>query len=418
MALQTEVDMTIDPISAEYLSLAFALESHVEGLVDAYYGPPEPRERTEQRSQEPQTIAADVAALRREVEASAYPARRKAYLDVQLRAMETLGRKLSGEPIAYREEVRACFDIEAQSTPETVFDAAIAELDRLLPGSGSVAERRQAWQQQFEVTPEVARRMIDRIAVEARTRTAALIELPVDETVAFELVSDKPWSGYNWYLGQARSRVECNTDLPIRANSLVGLICHEAYPGHHTEHALKEQHLFVERGWGEHAMCLVAAPECVISEGIATLAPEIIFGTDAATWAAAEIYPLAGRDGDPEREQQVAAAGRALRALGANAALLLHEEGTDPEEVVRYMMRYGLSTEREARQSLRFISDPLWRAYVWTYHVGRDLLERWIEGGDRQARFRTLLTEQVYPSLIERWIAEERTAQGDYPRPM
>lgn len=410
--------MTIDSISTEYLSLAFALESHVEGLVDAYYGPAEPRERSEKRSREPRTIAADVATLRREVETSAYPERRKAYLDAQLRAMETLARKLSGEQISYREEVRACFDIEAQPTPEAVFDAAIAELDRLLPGSGSVAERRQAWQRQFEVTPEVAHRMIGRIADEARTRTAALVQLPADETVAFELVSDKPWSGYNWYLGHARSRVECNTDLPIRANTLLSLICHEAYPGHHTEHALKEQHLFVERGWGEHAMCLVAAPECVISEGIATLAPDIIFGGDAATWAAAEIYPLAGLQGDPERELQVAAAGRAIRALGANAALLLHEEGADPEEVVRYMMRYGLSTEREARQSLRFISDPLWRAYVWTYHVGRDILERWLEGGDRTARFRTLLTEQVYPSLVESWSAEERTPRENYPRPM
>jgi hypothetical protein len=98
----------------------------------------------------------------------------------------------------------------------------------------------------------------------------------------------------------------------------------------------------------------------------------------------------------------------------ANAAILLHEQQADPEEVVRYLMRYSLSTEREARQRLRFISDPLWRAYIFTYYAGRTLLERWLRRGDQRARYRTLLTEQVYPSLIEGWtIEEERTCVRD-----
>ena len=408
--------MTIDAISSEYLSLAFALEQHVEGFVDAYYGPPEPREHGRGRPSDPAAILADIRALRREVSASEYPDRRKAYLDAQLRGMETVARKAAGEELSYGEEVRGCFDVEPAHTPESVFEQATAELDALLPGTGTIAERRDAWQRRYEVAPDVARQMIDRIAAEARARTARLVRLPEHESVEFALVSDKPWSGYNWYLGGARSLVECNTDLPIRAHTLVGLICHEAYPGHHTEHSLKEQHLFMERGWGEHATCLTGAPECVISEGIATLAPDIIFDGDAAAWAAAEIYPMAGIVGEPEREQRIASAGRALRALGANAALLLHEHGADPEEVVRYIRRYGLSTEREARQSLRFISTPLWRAYVFTYHAGRDLLARWLEQGDRADGFRTLLTEQVYPSLIEECIEEDLSARPQNAR--
>ena len=112
---------------------------------------------------------------------------------------------------------------------------------------------------------------------------------------------------------------------------------------------------------------------------------------------------MAGIVGEPEREQRIAAAGRALRSVGANGALLLHDQRADPEEVVQYMMRYGLSTEREARQRLRFISSPQASAYVFTYHVGRDLLADWLAQGDRTERFRTLLIEQVYPSLIEDW---------------
>lgn len=400
------IAMSIDTISTRYIGLAFDLEQHVEGFVDAYFGPAELRHNGPARP--PQEIVADIAALRRDVQASDYPLRRKGYLEVQLRAMETTARRLAGEPFAYRDEVRLLFDIEPHFTPETVFEAAIAELDELLPGTGSVIERMEAWKQRFEVPPALAGRMIDHIAAEARARTSRMISLPANEAVEFELVSDKPWSGYNWYLGGARSRVDINTDLPIRANALFDLVCHEAYPGHHTEHSLKEYQLYLERGWGEHSIQLINTPECVIAEGIATLAAEMIFGSEGTAWASAEIYPLANINGDAERERRISAAGWSLRALNGNAALLLHEQGTDPEEVVRYLMRYGLRTEREARQQLRFISTPLWRAYTFTYYAGRELLSRWLQSADRTARFQLLLTEQVYPSLIESWVIEEQ----------
>jgi hypothetical protein len=406
--------MQLDTISSEYITLAFALEQHIAGFVDAYFGPDELRQAAKDAAlRPPQDLVAAIAELRRQVQAvqatgdASYPHRRGAYLDLQLRAMETTARKLAGEPLAYRDEVQLLFDIVPSQTPETVFEQAIADLDATLPGSGPVAERMEAWKQQFEVAPDTARRMIDRIATEARTRTQARYRLPDSEAVTFDLVQDKPWSGYNWYLGHAHSRIEMNTDLPVRADTLLDLVCHEGYPGHHTEHALKEQILYRERGWGEQAIQLINTPECVISEGIATLAADVIFGDEAAAWAAAEVYPLGAIKGDPEREECIATARRLLRALGGNAALLLYEQNADPEEVVRYIMRYGLRTEREARQQLRFIQAPLWRAYVFTYHAGRDLLNRWIERGDKQERFRTLLTEQVYPSLIEQWVLEE-----------
>ena len=388
--------MSIDRISRRYIELAFDIERHVEGFVDAYFGPPELKERPEARP--PAAIAAEIAALRAEVAASDYPDSRRRYLDVQLRGMQATAERLAGAEIAYADEVRACFDIEPAYTPERVFEQANAELEELVPGPGPLGERMAAWRDRFNVPNETARRMIDVIAAEARRRTADLIALPEGEAVEFSLVSDKPWAGYNWYLGGARSLVEINTDLPIRASALLDLVCHEAYPGHHTEHALKEARLYRERGWGEQAIQLINTPECVIAEGIATLAADQIFGADAYEWAAAHVYPLGGIAGDPERERRIAAAQWSLRALSGNAAILLHERGADPEEVVAYIMRHGLRSEREARQSLRFISTPLWRTYTFTYFVGRELLGRWVAQGDRRERFRTLLSEQIAPS--------------------
>ncbi|NJN19316.1 MAG: hypothetical protein HC822_25235 [Oscillochloris sp.] len=387
----------IDSISTRYIQLAFAIEQHVEGFVDAYFGPPELQQNAAHLA--PAAIVDALAALNADLRAGSYPEQRKTYLGAQLRGMITTARRLAGEEIAYRDEVRACFDIEPAHTPEALFEEANATLDAVLPGAGTIAERLAAWRDRYIVDAATARTMIDRIAAEARRRTAELIALPADEAVEFALVQDKPWSGYNWYLGGKRSLVEINTDLPIRAHALLDLVCHEAYPGHHTEHALKETLLYHKRGWGEQAIQLINTPECVISEGIATLAATQIF-PDAEHWAAEHIYPLAGISGDPERERQIATAQQSLRALSGNAALMLHEAGAEPDDVVAYIMRYGLRSEREARQSLRFISTPLWRTYTFTYFVGRELLGSWIAAGDRHERFRTLLTEPIAPSMV------------------
>jgi hypothetical protein len=264
----------------------------------------------------------------------------------------------------------------------------------------------QRWKRQFEIPVDRARLAVETIMDEARARTAKLVTLPEGESVEIAFVSDKPWTGYNWYLGNARSLVEINTDLPIRANDLLNLMAHEGYPGHHTEHALKEIRLYHERGYGEHSIQLINTPECVISEGIATLAESMIFADGGGErWQAEHIWAPLGVDADPELEARIGNAQGVLRSVGGNAALLLHAEGRPEDEVVRYLMEYGLATEEEARQRLRFIADPLWRPYIFTYHVGRDLLARWLDEAwindeTRESRFVRLLEEQLTPSAI------------------
>jgi hypothetical protein len=306
--------------------------------------------------------------------------------------------------------VETFFDIAPDATPESRFDEAIARLDMLLPGAGAVGPRMVEWQARTVVTPEMARQLIDRIAEETRRRTVAFIDLPPVESVEFRMVENQPWSGYNWFLGGGHSRVEINTDLPIRASALPVLIAHEAYPGHHTEHALKEHELYRGRGYGEYAIQLINTPECVISEGIATLAEGILFPDgEAAAWMSEEIYPLASITLDPEQAYGIAQAQRALRSVGANAALLMHDHGASDDEVVAYLVRYGLEDEERARHRLGFIKSPLWRAYIFCYHAGRDLLGAWLDQApaERNDRFRSLLIEPVRPWLVTSWIADE-----------
>jgi hypothetical protein len=166
---------------------------------------------------------------------------------------------------------------------------------------------------------------------------------------------------------------------------------------------LKEIELYRKQGWGEYAIQLINTPECVISEGIATLAANWIFeGDEAERWIADEVAHATGARLDPEREHQIARASKALRSVGANAALLLHDRGASENEVIAYLMRYGLEDEAHARHRLSFISDPLWRAYIFCYHAGRDLLAAWLAKAPeaRNARIRTLMLEPITPSAI------------------
>ena len=394
----------LDPFGQAYARLSFGLERHVPGFIDAWLGSDAERATLEPAAAPSAAdLVAEAGALKDQAAALDTSLQRREYLLKQITAMETVARTLTGEQIPYRQEVRLLFDIEPSPKPEAMFDEAIQDLDALVPGDGPVLERLAGWRAQYIVSPETARRLVDVILPELRARTRQIVDLPEDEAIEIRMVNDEPWSGYNWYLGKARSRVDLNTDLPIHAYRLTDLLAHEGYPGHHTEHLLKER-LYTEKGYGEHALQLINTPECLISEGISTTAESMAFSPEElAAFRREQVYPAAGISGDPEREIAINAARARLNSVPSNAALLLHEAGADSEDVVAYLQRYGLSTEAEARQRLRFISDPLWRAYIFTYDVGRELVLNWLGAGpeaERRQRYARLLTEQMTPSQL------------------
>jgi hypothetical protein len=400
----------LDPLSADYISLAFKIERLVPGFVDAYSGPAEVKSAAEAGdAPDPVLLQAEIKGLLLRVAEADLPTSRIGYFASQLQAMLAICRGLAGDEIAYPDEVRLLFDVEAVRTLEATFEAALQELEAALPGSGSLPDRMAAWRRQFRISPETALRVIGSIQPELRRRTLSFVDLPPGEEIEYRFVRNQPWSGYNWYLGGGKSRVELNTDLPIEANRLTDLLCHEGYPGHHTEHTLKER-LYLDHGYGEHAIQLINTPACIISEGIATLAEDVLLGAEnVIPFRHEHVYPVAGITAEPDLEATVRAAVAALRAVPSNAALMLHADGRPRAEVREYLIRYGLMTEATAAKRLEFITNPLWRAYIFTYHAGHDLLRSWLDvwpANERKERFRVLLTDQVYPSLVLRWLAE------------
>jgi hypothetical protein len=369
-----------------YLELGLRLGKHVDGLVDAYYGPPELKERVDAEGKlDASQLAADGDALLEEVGDS--------WLGDQVQGCATYAHVLAGERISYSDEVERCYGVRPSRTSEDVYAAVHAELDELLPGDGTLFERRIAWRERHLVAGDKAVAVLNDLLPVLRGRTAALLDLPAGEELTLEPVTDEPWWAFNYYLGHLASRVVLNTDVPTTGFDLVHLVGHEAYPGHHTEHAVKEQRLIVEQGRIEEGIQLVPTPQAVLSEGIAEAGIDVVLD-DAGK---EEAYAILRGHGlelvDPALSERIARAVEPLRGLGVDAALMIHEDGVPVEQVEAFTEKWQLVTPEQAKHSVRFVTDPTWRAYVITYSAGRDLCRAYIDGDP--ARLRTLLTEHV-----------------------
>lgn len=398
----------LDAVSRTYLVAGLALGTEIEGFVDSYHGPQELLAEAERTAP-----AAALDALDTEI-AKLPQSQRRAFFTVQLRAMRMAHRIATGEEVPYREQVSELFDIEPEWTEERAFESAAYALDQLLSGSGTIAERRRAYRARFEIANERIAPIADGILADLRTRTKAAYPLPEGEHFELALVSDKPWSGYNWYLGNLTSRIEINTDLPVRVNDLPNLLAHEGYPGHHTEQSIREAAMH-EHGFGEFAIALLTTPQAVVSEGIATNALDVIVPSEEqAAWLEETTFKPAGIAVDVEGDLAISRAGRTLGSVTGNAALLVHEQGQTIDQAVEYQMRYGLRTEAEARQSMEFIMHPLFRTYVYTYSVGFDLVQSYLQSRPNQTQaFAALLSEHWTPTRLR---GSGRTRSSDDER--
>ncbi len=397
----------MDEIGRDYVLLSLALGELEDGIVDAYYGPPELREQAAARLAGPDELAADARALRARVNSDELEEQRRRWLDRQLIGLETTARRVAGEEMSYLEEVERSFDARPEPTPPEAYSSLRRQLDDLLPHGGTLHERLEARDVRLTIPAQHVTGILDWLLTEIRTLSSEFIPAPAGESLSVSLVTNQPWSAYNWYDGGLRSRIEVNTDLPTRAHSLVGLLTHQTFPGHHLEHSWKEQRLFREGGLVEASVQLINTPEAYISEGLAEVGGNLL--VDAERWQAllVSICQRAGiaiSTADAEREWLVNQALRALRGSGGDAALQLHAGGKSRDQVRRFLVDDALRSPQQAEKSLEFITHPLWRTYVFCYAGGEQLLRRWCSAaGDPPAqreRFFRLLTEQLTPSGI------------------
>jgi hypothetical protein len=390
----------------EYLKLGLRFDRLVDGFVDAYTGDPTlKRQVADEPQPEPAELSRQAAALSAAVADTDLDPARAAFLTAHLDALAVSGRRLDGEQMSFIDEVESYFQVRIGEIDTDVYAAAHEEISDLLGGAGPLADRLAAVRAAETCPPEQVELAVRTVAAALRERVAGptgLAELP--EHIDFEIARDVAWSGFNYYLGEFRSRVAVNADIGHRMSQFGVLVAHECYPGHHTEHCRKEDLLVRGGGQDEHTIFLVNTPQCLMAEGLGDLALTAAIGPGCGRWLA-EVLDGVGPSFDPDLAEALERASRPLNTVRQNAAILLHDRGADADDVIAYQRRWSMSSEEQARQRMRFMTDPLWRAYTSTYVEGDRLLRPWLDArpADTTAlqRFQRLLDEPLTPSVIQ-----------------
>lgn len=393
-----------------YIRLAFRIEKifqtlHGRRFISSYYGPESWKAEEEAAAAPlPADLLRMAGALSDTLASQQFEPHRATFLAKQLLAMETICRVFCGETFSLEEEAQRCFDIRPIWIPEVQFEQALALGETLLPGPGSFFDRLQALTQRYTLPPgqsPLVLPLLQEALAEVRRRTYEVMRLSAQEEVRVQTVTGRPGNlAFSRYLGGYRSQIEYNLDVPLDLTRVLEIMSHEGYPGHHVEAVLKEQELYQSRGYQEQALDLLLAPQAVISEGLAMLAPSMIFPSDEEqAWLAQHIYPVAGLEPlqlNWEYVRQIAE--RSMEVQG-NAAFLLREGRPEPE-VRQYLMRYLQITEEQAQPMLVYLKAPFNTARIFSYTMGKRLLQPWLASSDRLLTFSRLLRQQLYPSEL------------------
>ena len=384
-------------IAERYIRLAHGIDAHVPHFIDGYSGPQEWADKT---PRSPAELLKEAQAFLQAVE-DVPDAGRREWLRTQGRAMHTHARVVAGQQVPFAEEVRGLYDIDPLTAPLDELDSALKAFEEALPGTGSVTERLERLRDRVALKNDDVLRVANPILHELRRRTLDLYGLPEGEDFTIHLVTDKPWSGYNWPLGNLQSRIDINTDFPVPLPGLPNLLAHEGYPGHHTENAHKETELVRGRGWQEHQLQLLYSPQSVIAEGIATNALDMVMPEkEVQAWLTGELAQLSGLDPqDILAFQHAVKAREDIKHISGTAAVMLYQDAKSEDEVVKFLKHYNAVTEERARHSLSFIRHH--RGYVYTYTVGHALVKKFVEQHGK-AGFGELLKQPVTPSGLSR----------------
>ncbi|HKO32394.1 MAG TPA: hypothetical protein VJY85_01485 [Candidatus Limnocylindria bacterium] len=403
----------MDEVGRRYQALALRIGRHLPDYIDFWLGDPLLREVIAAEEPAP-PIELHVEAVSLHEAAAGLPAddttdtQRRDWLMAQLSAMSAITRWLGGEEIAFIDLVEVLFDVPVTETPADDVRRAHALLDEVLPRGGSLRDRLTTHDELTRVAPEHLPATVAFMAERLRERTAQDLGLPDDESIEVVALRDRPWGASALYLGDLRTRVELNLDLPAALAAVTYLAAHETYPGHHAERARKEVALWRERGLGEAAVACIYTPEIAISEGLADLAREVV-ATDSEleVWLR-ELVTELGLEIPAEaleREVAVERARSLLRNLTADAALALCQQGL-PEPRVRAMLaEQALRTDARIEHDMRSLREPLGAAHVVSYTASR-LIASWLEVQGQTAGFARLLREQLSPGQLRAELGE------------
>ncbi|MHA1881757.1 MAG: hypothetical protein ACTSUO_01785 [Candidatus Thorarchaeota archaeon] len=338
-------------------------------IIDAYSGPEKFSPDLQPDNSEPSYLINSLESLKDHIPEDLESPLRQKYIIGEIDSLLQVVKWLSGEPLKYAEMVEGMFHIKMKRFSESEITRQISLLEEAIadfPGA-NLHEKMANFNADGKISGDELRILLETdlqqkaIAVgqEFKEKIFSLVGHSVtDNGVKYQAVSDKPWSGYNWYLGGFKSLNEFNIDRPFNKDSLLSVIYHEYE--HHVSNLWRE-HAYLQTKNLELSIVPLHTGRCVVSEGTADTAKDFLGVTE-----------------DNPRMNVVGASYVVRRMTSINAAIMLNHEGKSIDEAVQYMIDMGLRTEESARGSIDFIrpvSDTgkvnIWAPYVFTYYIGR-----------------------------------------------
>ncbi|MGJ8682217.1 hypothetical protein [Paraglaciecola sp.] len=396
------VQETLEDAAEQYVKLGLELGEYDKDYVDAYLGPKEWRTQAKEQLRTKKQLAEAIHNLKLAlksipVEAPNHVLRHKA-LSRNVRAMDIRARMLINEKFSFEQEAKLIYDAKIPHYDFNKFDQALAAIEKLIPGEGDLAQRVDAFRAKFEIPNERVGEVVDLAIAECKKRSDIYIPLPETENFVLEYVSDKSWSGYNWYQGNNQSLMQINLDFPLQIDRAIDLGCHEGYPGHHVWNVLLENNLLKSKKWIEFSIFPLFSPYALIAEGSANYGIELAFpDSQKLQFEKRVLFPKANLA--PETASQLNDLNKLTEDLSHSitATAQLYLDGKiSRKEAIEQRRKYSLVSQEKAEQSVRFIEQ--YRAYVLNYNLGKDTVSKYIEAQSQNEKgkwqaFERMLTE-------------------------
>jgi hypothetical protein len=301
------------------------------------------------------------------------------------------------------------YDAVAPSTPEEHYRSVFERLDKLLPGTGNISERLTAYKRAFIIPKEKLDTVFQVAIKECRERTMRYISLPPDERFTVEYVTNKPWSGYNWYKGNNYSVIQINTDMPVYVERAIDLAAHEGYPGHHVYNLLLDNTLYKGKGWVEFSVFVLFGPSALLGEGTANYGIAAAFTKESRrTFEKEVLFPLIGLDAtQADTYYEILALVSELDFAGNDAARNYLDGNWNKQKATQWLITYSLMSPERAENRIQFIEK--YRSYVINYNLGQQIVRNYVEGNGgtdehperRWELFTSLLTIPQTPSALQ-----------------
>jgi len=396
-----EVDREFVKLCGEVGNLTEAVTG--VSIVDAYYGPDDLAPAQQSKDRKPEVLIHELSALSDRIKSEIDQPLRSKYLISEINSLISITRWMSGEDISYIDLVECVFGIKATRFAESEISDAIEEVEIAFsdyPGKDT-RERLERFDLDGQLHGEEARNYIEGELQKNAMGVSELFRVKVydimgskvtDNGVEYKAVTDKPWSGYNYYQGNYKSINEFNVDRPFSRHAMESVIYHEYE--HHVSNLWREK-AYHENNWID--LCIVPLTcRCVISEGTADTAIDFLGineGTDDARRIKAQMT--------------------LSRMCTMNAALMLNHEGASFDDTVDYLVERIFRSEERVKPFLQFIKPRtmdgkpnLWAPYYFNYLIGR---RDFVYPTFRKARENAMLADFFRTVYLDPYSGSSRT---------